>query len=111
MLSVQNVQVVPVVDDTPENIDVLRKILQPEFRVKAALKGNKAIKIAQAMPQPDLILLDIVMPDIDGYEVCRLPMYGTIHVPYIGMKTKVISKRVVCRVIKSRVTEPNTANR
>ncbi len=64
-------QVVLVVDDTPENIDVLREILQPDYRVKAALNGARALKIAQTAPHPDLILLDIMMPEIDGYEVCR----------------------------------------
>ena len=60
-----------VVDDTPENIDVLNGILKPEFQVKVALNGEKALKIAHTNPPPDLILLDIMMPDIDGYEVCR----------------------------------------
>ncbi|MCL6270639.1 two-component system response regulator [Sansalvadorimonas sp. 2012CJ34-2] len=64
-------QTVLVVDDTAENIAVLREILLPDYKVKAALNGTKALKIAQSNPQPDLILLDIMMPDMDGYEVCR----------------------------------------
>ena len=60
-----------VVDDVPENIDVLAGILRPEYKVKVSLNGEKALEIAKAGPAPDLILLDIMMPGIDGYEVCR----------------------------------------
>lgn len=57
------------VDDTPENLDVVKGILTPEYVVKAAVNGKMALKIAQAQP-PDLILLDIMMPGMNGYEVC-----------------------------------------
>lgn len=59
-----------VVDDTPENIDVLRGVLAADYTVKVANSGALALKIAGAQP-PDLILLDIMMPGMDGYEVCR----------------------------------------
>jgi sigma-B regulation protein RsbU (phosphoserine phosphatase) len=62
--------VILAVDDTPENLDVVKGILTPEFTVKAAINGNMALKIAEAQ-SPDLILLDIMMPEMDGYEVCR----------------------------------------
>ena len=60
-----------VVDDTPENIDLLDGILNRDHKIKAALNGEKALKIAGSENPPDIILLDIVMPDMDGYEVCR----------------------------------------
>lgn len=60
-----------VVDDVPDNIEVLRWVLLTDYRVMAATNGSKALKIAQSNPKPDLILLDIMMPDLDGYEVCR----------------------------------------
>jgi CheY-like chemotaxis protein len=60
-----------VVDDTPENIDLLRGMLSPHYRVKAATCGGKALRIAANEPQPDIILLDVMMPEMDGYEVCR----------------------------------------
>ena len=63
--------VILVVDDTPGNIDVLSNILKEDYRIKAALNGEKALKIASAEPRPDMILLDVMMPDMDGYEVCR----------------------------------------
>jgi len=58
------------VDDTPENLDVVKGILATDYTVKAAINGKMALKIAKAQP-PDLILLDIMMPEMDGYEVCR----------------------------------------
>jgi putative two-component system response regulator len=64
-------QSILVVDDTPDNIDVLSGVLRSDFKVKAALNGERALKIASADPKPDMILLDIMMPVMDGYEVCR----------------------------------------
>lgn len=64
-------QIILVVDDEPENIDVLGSILHDEYEVKVALNGEKALQIADSAPQPDLILLDIMMPAMDGYEVCK----------------------------------------
>jgi class 3 adenylate cyclase len=60
-----------VVDDTPENVDVLAGVLSRDYRIKVALSGNKALQIAQQDDPPDLILLDVMMPEMDGYEVCR----------------------------------------
>lgn len=62
--------VILAVDDTPENLDVVKGLLVPKYTVKAAPNGNIALKIAETQ-SPDLILLDIMMPGIDGYEVCR----------------------------------------
>lgn len=59
-----------VVDDTPENIDIANGILKSEYRVRAAISGEKALNFI-SRNQPDLILLDVMMPDMDGYEVCR----------------------------------------
>ncbi len=79
-----------VVDDTPENIDVLRGILRGEYKVKAALNGEKALSIATGSPAPDIILLDIMMPEMDGYEVCsRLKSNPqTAHIPVIFVTAK-----------------------
>ena len=59
-----------IVDDDPENIRVLMGILEEEYAVIAAINGNKAIELAAKVPHPDIILLDILLPDLDGYEVC-----------------------------------------
>lgn len=58
------------VDDTPINLDILKGILVPDYRLLMAISGELALKIVKNQ-QPDLILLDIMMPGIDGYEVCR----------------------------------------
>ena len=74
-----------VVDDTPENIDVLNGILQDEYTIRAATSGEKALAIARSSPPPDLILLDVMMPGTDGYEVCRRLKadYNTQRIPVI----------------------------
>lgn len=59
-----------IVDDAPENLDVMKSLLNADFNVKAAVNGRVALKIA-TQQHPDLILLDVVMPEMDGYEVCR----------------------------------------
>lgn len=58
------------VDDTPANIDVVKGVLSQDYRVQAAVNGLMALKIIEQQ-KPDLILLDVMMPDMDGYEVCR----------------------------------------
>lgn len=59
------------VDDVPENIDHLGSILSSEYKIKVAVNGERALKIAGSSEPPDIILLDIMMPEMDGYEVCR----------------------------------------
>jgi putative two-component system response regulator len=56
-----------IVDDQPENLGVLAGVLQPEFRVRAALSGELALRAAAQDPPPDLALLDIMMPGMDGF--------------------------------------------
>ena len=60
-----------VVDDAPENIDLLVGLLKGKYKTKAALNGDVALSIARSPSPPDLILLDIVMPGMDGLEVCE----------------------------------------
>ncbi len=59
-----------IVDDTPENIQILMETLKDQYAIVAAINGEKALKMAAAEPRPDLILLDIMMPGMDGFEVC-----------------------------------------
>jgi len=60
-----------IVDDTPINIGVISGALKDSFATKVATSGDKALAIASGKDKPDLILLDILMPEMDGYEVCR----------------------------------------
>ena len=58
-----------IVDDAPENLMLLGELLQPHFRVRAANSGARALLVASSDPRPDLVLLDVMMPEMDGYEV------------------------------------------
>ncbi|MBF0192645.1 MAG: two-component system response regulator [Magnetococcales bacterium] len=60
-----------VVDDTPDNLSLMSGLLKELYKVKVANSGERALKIALSDTPPDLILLDIMMPGMDGYEVCR----------------------------------------
>lgn len=78
-------QRVLVIDDTAPNIEVLRQLLRGDYIVQAAICGEKGLDIARAAPQPDIILLDIMMPGMDGYEVCRQLKADavTAHIPVV----------------------------
>lgn len=58
-----------VVDDEPANLGVLNALLQPHFRVRVARSGIEALRAVASAPHPDLVLLDVMMPEMDGYTV------------------------------------------
>lgn len=60
-----------IVDDVHENLHTLLNILRQDYAVMAATSGEKALEIARRAPAPDLILLDIKMPEMDGYQVLQ----------------------------------------
>jgi phosphoserine phosphatase RsbU/P len=60
-----------VVDDAPANIQIVNSILKDIYKIRIATNGAKALELARATPRPDLILLDVMMSEMDGYEVCR----------------------------------------
>ncbi len=60
-----------IVDDIPANIDVLAATLRDDYRIIVATSGIKALQLASGEDPPDLILLDIMMPEMDGYETCQ----------------------------------------
>jgi len=82
-----------IVDDNPENIHVLSGVLNPYYKTKAAINGKIAIRIACLEDRPDMILLDIMMPDLDGYAVCRhlkkLPETAQIPIIFISAKSEI----------------------
>lgn len=69
--TIENRPKILVVDDVAENIEVLMELLKKEYKIIAAKDGEKALSKAQAKHPPDLILLDINMPGMDGFDVCR----------------------------------------
>jgi two-component system sensor histidine kinase/response regulator len=78
------------VDDTPANIQVLVGLLQADYELKVATRGAQAIKVCEQTPQLDLILLDVMMPEMDGYEVCRAlrAAPATRNIPIIFLTAK-----------------------
>lgn len=81
-----------VVDDAPANLQVVRSILKDDFMIRIATSGAKALDLVKAKPQPDLILLDVEMPEMDGYEVCGIlkatPETRDIPVIFLTGKTE-----------------------
>ena len=80
-----------VVDDTPENIDVLKGLLSADYKVKASINGEKALS-SMEKSKPDLVLLDIMMPGMDGYEVIEImkskPALAKIPVIFLTAKSE-----------------------
>lgn len=70
MTLISEKKVVLLVDDEPANIQIVNSILKDQYKIKVATSGAKALELVAATPPPDLILLDVVMPEMDGYEVC-----------------------------------------
>jgi putative two-component system response regulator len=82
-----------IVDDTPDNIMLLSRLLKDRYNTKVANNGSLALQIAQATPGLDLILLDVMMPGLDGYETCRQlkanPVTADIPVIFLTAKNQV----------------------
>ncbi|KIF83904.1 response regulator [Noviherbaspirillum autotrophicum] len=80
-----------IVDDTPDNITLLSALLKDQYKLKIATSGMKALQIACAAPHPDLILLDVMMPELDGYETCRRLKAdrATADIPVIFLTAKI----------------------
>ena len=83
-------KLVLIVDDTPTNITVVSGVLKDEYRTKVATNGEKALALAAGPEKPDLILLDVMMPGMDGYEVCRRLKESprTANIPVIFLTAK-----------------------
>jgi adenylate cyclase len=90
MKGITDKKLILLVDDTPANIQVVHNILKNSYTTRIATNGAKALDLAKASPQPDLILLDVMMPELDGYEVCsRLKLDpNTREIPIIFLTGK-----------------------
>jgi phosphoserine phosphatase RsbU/P len=86
-------KVLLVVDDDAENIQIVRSILGDKYKIRVAMDGFKALELAKVEPLPDLILLDVIMPHKDGYDVCGQlkvdPKTREIPVIFLTGKTEV----------------------
>ena len=87
----EKIRTILIVDDTKENVDLLEAILSAEYNTKVATRGSDALEIARETP-PDLILLDVMMPEMDGYTVCR------------ALKADTTTKRIPVIFVTSLIT-------
>lgn len=80
------------IDDTPQNLTLIDELLSTSYRIKVAASGPRGLKIAQSGRPPDLILLDLMMPGMDGFEVCRQlkvnPLTRSIPVVFLTASTR-----------------------
>lgn len=85
-----------IVDDTPDNLLLMSDVLKSEYKVMVANNGFKALKIAFGDNSPDLILLDVMMPEMDGYEVCEKLVGNpkTKNIPVIFLTAKSLESDV-----------------
>ena len=79
-----------IIDDAPANIQLLADTLKGDYAIKIATTGARGLELAAVEPQPDLILLDVVMPEMDGFEVCKQlkDQEKTTHIPIIFVTGK-----------------------
>jgi sigma-B regulation protein RsbU (phosphoserine phosphatase) len=121
MTNVPEKRTVLVVDDAPANIQIVHAILKDDYKIRVATSGAKALDLMKLKPFPDLVLLDVVMPDMDGYEVCGIlkatPEARDIPVIFLTGKTEAddetkgfdlgavdyIHKPFLAAVVKARV--------
>jgi len=68
-MTTANNPVILIVDDSADNLNILSELLRPQYRVLAANSGEGGLRVANSSPKPDLILLDVMMPGMDGYSV------------------------------------------
>src|SRR5262245_64192408 len=91
-----------IVDDTPTNVAVVSGVLKDSFKTKVATNGEKALAIAGAAEKPDLILLDVMMPGMDGFEVCRRmkdnPATRDITIIFITAKNAEVDEEKGCDI-------------
>ncbi len=87
-----------IVDDAPENIRILSEVLKEKYIVMFACNGKDALRLAQGLPAPDIILLDVIMPEMNGYEVC------------LGLKTSPITNHIPVLFITAQNDETEEAH-
>lgn len=91
-----------IVDDTPINIQILAEALRADYRIKVATGGPAALEVIAAHGPPDLVLLDVMMPGMDGYEVCRRlkaePATRNVPVIFVTARTDAVDEEYGLRL-------------
>jgi phosphoserine phosphatase RsbU/P len=92
MINVKEKKTVLVVDDAPANLQIVNSILREDYKIRIATSGARALDLVKVKPLPDLVLLDVMMPEMDGYEVCGIlkatPEARDIPVIFLTGKTE-----------------------
>lgn len=85
-----------IVDDNRQNIEILMALFKDEYKIAAAINAQRAMKIAQSESPPDLILMDILMPEMDGYELCaalkEIPATKQIPIIFVTAVSEVMDE-------------------
>ena len=83
-----------IVDDSPENLYCLNELLRPRYRILAANSGEECLRLAHGVNQPDLILLDVMMPGMDGFTVFKKLRAAeeTKHIPVVFLTAMIQAK-------------------
>ncbi len=93
----RNKPLILIVDDTPANIQVMAQALAPYYELQVTTRGAKALELLQREEKPDLVLLDIMMPEMDGYEVCtrikKMPELWGIPIIFVSAKGEVVDQQ------------------
>lgn len=86
-----------VVDDTPENIQIIHGVLSRRFSIRAATSGAMALELAMIQPYPSLVLLDVMMPDMDGFQTCQQlkknPLTCSIPIIFITARSDAVDEQ------------------
>lgn len=82
--------IILIVDDVPSNVQALAILLKDDYLIKVATSGQRALELVYQAPLPDLILLDVEMPDMNGYDVCKhlKVLEGLMDIPVIFVTAK-----------------------
>jgi CheY-like chemotaxis protein len=104
MTQIDTMPKILIVDDVPGNIKILAEILKKNYKILTATSGKKALEIVSTL-DIDLILLDVIMPEMDGYEVCKILKAdkATTGIPVIFVTANKDNKGVVKGVVAGAV--------
>lgn len=95
-MAVAGKETILIVDDAPANLEIMSNILSPDYSIRVAKSGKKALEIMESFPLPDLILLDVIMPELSGFDTCVLlkenPKYKAIPVIFVSSQTDLIDE-------------------
>ena len=86
-----------IVDDTPSNIKVLNNLLQYQYQISAVTNGPDALELAKSANRPDLVLLDIMMPEMNGFEVAKILKKNkkTLGIPIIFITANTETQSII----------------